>query len=164
MPTPRAASGSLEKAAPITWPSLSEIASWLYGRTRGLDTLGREARRLGVVTRKIGRELRIEPSGAVRVLEARGVTAQRATELVTQAVATRTREVPALNIQPSVRPATPTRRDDPYASMSPALTAAMREYEKQMFGASPGDMLPNNVATDIVSTEDLLRPVVGARP
>ncbi len=84
MPATRVAHVSLKKAAPIAWPSLSDLATSLYGEVRGLDTLGREVRRLRVETRKIGRELRVEPHGAVRVLEARGVTLRQATELVTR--------------------------------------------------------------------------------
>jgi hypothetical protein len=162
MRTTRTSFRRLESTAPISWPTLSELASWLYGQARGLDTLGREVRRLRVTTRKIGRELRIEPRGAVRVLEARGVTAQQATDLVTRAVETRIREVPALNVT-SARPVSTTKRDEPYGSMRPALVAAMKKYEAQMFGISPADLLTDGIPTDITSTEDLLGPVTGAR-
>ncbi len=96
MPATRAFPAFFVKAAPITWPSLSDLASQLYGRARGLDTLGREVRRLRVQTRKIGRDLRIEPWGAVRVLEARGLTVEQATTLVTRIVEARKGEVPAM--------------------------------------------------------------------
>ena len=151
MATPR-------KTAPILWPSLSDLASQLYGEARGLDTLGREVRRLHVKTRKIGRELRIEPHGAVQVLEARGLTLRQATESVARAVTTRSREVPALAMSTSMRA---DRRTDPYASMNPALSAALQEYEKRTFGTLPAALLPNDVPTDIPRTADLVRAVGG---
>lgn len=150
---------SLESTAPIAWPSLSDLASALYGHVRGLDTLGREVRRLRVRTRKIGRELRIEPRGAARVLEARGVTARQATELVARSVRARTREVPALNAKATTGSRT---QRDPYAAMGPALTAALQNYEQRMFGVSVTTLLPSDVPTDLTSTEDLARAVGGA--
>lgn len=149
----------LERAAPITWPSLSDLASSLYGSAQRLDTLGREVRRLGVTTRKIGRELRVEPLGAVRVLEARGVPVEKATELVEQAVETRTREVPTMD----TRTTTVVGQADPYASLGPDIVAAMRAYEKHTFGTSPVGLVANDVPTDIASTEDLLSAVTGDR-
>lgn len=154
MATPR-------KTAPILWPSLSNLASQLYGEARGLDTLGREVRRLHVKTRKIGRELRIEPHGAVQVLEARGLTLRQATESVARAVTTRSREVPALAMSTSSTSMRAERRTDPYASMNPALSAALQEYEKRTFGTLPAALLPNDVPTDIPRTADLVRAVGG---
>lgn len=156
MPTTRLAS---EKAPPITWPSLSDLASQMYGEVRGLDTLGREVRRLRVQTRKIGRELRVEPRGAARVLEARGLTPYQASELVARAVKTRSRRVPSLKT--SARTTTE-RRIDPYAAMSPSLTAAIQDYEQRTFGSSPATLLRSGVPTEIKSTDDLVRAVGGA--
>lgn len=157
MPT-RTVDVSLESAAPITWPSLSDLASALYGHVRGLDTLGREVRRLRVKTRKIGRELRVEPRGAVRVLEARGVTARQAMELVARSVRTRTREVPTLDAKATTVSRT---RRDPYAAMGSALTAELQSYERRMFGVSVTTLLPSDVPTDLTSADDLVRAVGG---
>jgi len=159
MPETRVARVSLDKAAPISWPNLSDLAASLYGQVRGLDTLGREVRRLRVKTRKIGRELRVEPRGAVRVLEARGVTRRHATELVTRSVQARSREVPALSVNTTT---TTERWTDPYAAMSPALSAAVRDYEERTFGTSVTALLPSDVPTDIGNADDLVRAVGGA--
>lgn len=148
------------RAPPISWPSLSDLARRLYGEGRGLDTLGREVRRLRVTTRKIGRELRVEPKGAVRVLEARGVTVDLATEVVTQAVQARSRKVPALNANANATMSEPQR--DLYAAMGPRLTAAMQAYEQRMFGMPVTTLLPREAPTDIKSTKDLLTAIGGS--
>lgn len=150
----------LRSAPPISWPSLSDLARRLYGEGRGLDTLGREVRRLGVKTRRIGRELRVEPRGAVRVLEARGVTVDRATEVVTQVVRARSREVPALNVKGNATMSEA--RGEPYAAMGPGLTAAMQAYEQRMFGTPVRTLLPHEAPTDLKSTADLLHAIGGS--
>ncbi len=150
--------GTLASAPPISWPSLSDLARRLYGERKGLDTVGREVRRLRVRTRRIGREVRVEPEGAVRVLEARGVTAEQATNIVAEVVSERSREVPVLS--GSMRTANG-RQVDPYAAMSPELAAAALAYEQRMFGTSVTELLPREAPTDIKSTEDLLAAIGG---
>lgn len=157
MPAARTVPASLAKAAPITWPSLSDLAAPLYGRARGLDTLGREVRRLGVRTRKIGRELRVEPRGAVRVLEARGVTVEQATAVVTRVVETRKGEVPAMTEQRGpgtiarIAPSTQAYRD-------PVVVAASQRYTQLQ---RPTLGLPQGRAD--FDTADLTRAITGRR-
>lgn len=153
---------TLRRTPQISWPSLSDLARRLYGERRGLDTLGREVRRLRVRTRKIGRELRVDPAGAVRVLEARGVGTQQAKEIVLRVVDERTREVPILseNTTQRTQPTTSsTRRPDPYRN--PALIAAARAYEQQMYGTSVTSLLPAEAPTDLRDTSQLLDAVRG---
>lgn len=154
MPTTKVLPTFLAKAAPITWPSLTDLASSLYRRARGLDTLGREVRRLRVQTRKIGRELRVEPRGAVRVLEARGVTVQQATAVVMRAVETRTQEVPAMAERREERKTTKTAPAQGYRN--PVVAAASRRYAQLN---RPTLVLPEGRAD--FSTDDLVRAIAG---
>ncbi|MGH2378950.1 MAG: hypothetical protein ACRDGT_10800 [Candidatus Limnocylindria bacterium] len=154
MPTTKTLMDLLAKAAPITWPSLSDLASSIYGRARGLDTLGREVRRLRVQTRKIGRELRVEPRGAVRVLEARGVTVEQATAVVVRTVEARKQEVPAMAQQKDERTVPRTAPAQGY--QNPVVAAASQRYELLH---RPRFVLPHGHAD--FGTDDLVRAVTG---
>ncbi len=145
-------------ASPISWPSLSDLARRLYGERKGLDTVGREVRRLGVRTRRIGREVRVEPEGAIRMLEARGLAAEQATNIVAEVMRKRSREVPVMS--GSVQTAS-VRQVDPYAAISAELAAAALAYEQRMFGTSVTALLPREAPTDIKSTDDLLAALRG---
>lgn len=152
MTTIRTRTTVLAKAAPITWPSLTDLASSIYGRARGLDTLGREVRRLRVRTRKIGRELRVDPRGAVRVLEARGVTVEQATEVVARGVEARRQEVPAMAQRKEKR--TAARSAPAHGYRDPVVAAASQRYEQLH---RPTLVLPQGHAD--FSTDDLMRAV-----
>lgn len=152
MPATKTLPTALVRAPPITWPSLTDLAASIFGRGRGLDTLGRDVRRLRVRTRKIGRELRVEPRGAVRVLEARGLTIERAIARVEHAVERRAREVPAMAEQDR-NPAGPrvqeTRR---YSDL--VVRSAARRYEELH---RPTFLLPQGRAT--FSTAELMQVI-----
>lgn len=156
MPTTRTITNVLAKTAPITWPSLSDLAASLYGRARGLDTLGREVRRLRVQTQKIGRELRIEPLGAVRVLEARGVTVEQATEVVARTVEARTQEVPAMAQQKEAR--TAPKAAPAHGYQNPVVAAASQRYEQLH---RPTFLLPQGRSD--FSTTELLQAIAGGQ-
>lgn len=157
MPTTNALPAALAKAVPITWPSLTDLAASLYGRARGLDTLGREVRRLRVKTRKIGRELRVEPSGAIRVLEARGLTVQQATAVVTRAVEVRRQEVPAM-AEPHEERTTTRTPTLAQRYRDPVVAAASRRYAELH---RPTLILPQGRAD--FSTDDLMREIAGGQ-
>ncbi len=157
MPATRPGFASLAKVSPIAWPSLSDLASPLYGRARGLDTVGRQVRRLRVRTRKIGRELRVEPQGAVRVLEARGVTAEQARAVVTQAVERRKKEVPAMAEQQGARTITRT-RTSAQAYRDPVVIAASQRYTQLQ---RPRLVLPQGRAA--FDSADIARAITGGQ-
>lgn len=156
MPTAKTLPAALAKAAPITWPSLTDLASAIYGRARGLDTLGREVRRLRVRTRKIGRELRVEPRGAVRVLGARGLTVEQATAVVVRTVERRKQEVPAMAQQREER--TTTRTAPARRYQNPVVAAASQRYEQLH---RPTLVLPQGRAD--FGTDELMRAVTGGQ-
>jgi hypothetical protein len=157
MPRTRTVPAAMGKAAPISWPSLTDLAASLYGRARGLDTLGREVRRLRVRTRKIGRELRVEPRGAVRVLEARGLTIERATALVMRVVEMRTQEVPGITEQDREAAAPRIQAAQRYGD--PIVRSAAERYEELH---QPTFVLPQGQAT--FSTAELTRAITGGQP
>lgn len=85
----------VSSAPEIAWPSLSDLSDGL-GARRQLDTLGREVARLRLRTAKVGRERRMEPDAAVKLLRTRGLPARNARAWVAAAVRRRLKEVPAL--------------------------------------------------------------------
>lgn len=153
MPAMRTVPRNLARVAPLAWPSLSDLALPLYGRARGLDTLGREVRRLRVQTRKIGRELRVEPRGAVRVLEARGVTAEQATAVVVRVVEKRKKKVPAMEQEPGTR-TIPQPQTAAQAYRDPVVIAASQRYAQLH---RPALVLPQGKAD--FGTDDLTRAI-----
>jgi hypothetical protein len=84
-------------APAAAWPSLSQLAAALGQRPgRELSTLSRAVRAKGLHSRRLGRERRIAPPDAVRLLVDRGVPELRATRVVEKLVEARAGAIPAL--------------------------------------------------------------------
>ncbi len=109
----------------IAWPSLSDLSASFATKRRQLDTLGRQVRRLKLRTMKIGRERRVEPEAAVRLLQTRGLPPASARAWVRRAVARRMREVPAV----AQKTQTESTIDVAAAYADPLVAAAAQRYD-----------------------------------
>lgn len=151
-------------AAPeIAWPSLSDLSAALNVGRKALDTLGRRIRALGLRTAKIGRERRVAPEDAIRLLRERGLPGEEARAWVSETIARRTRDVPLLR-----RRARPT---EPRKSRNGSQGTSRRRYPRTVANAARAFDEVNRVImaplpsgpTNIRSAEELVAAAEGGR-
>lgn len=140
------------RAPEIAWPSLSDLSGALGSKRRQLDTLGREVRRLKLRTAKVGRERRVEPEAAVKLLQKRGLPASTARAWVMRVVRRRIREVPAIG--------EPTEADTTTTSAS-AYGDPLVEAAAQRYDAVHEVVLPLPQGRADFSTEQLMEALRG---
>lgn len=144
------------RAPEIGWPSLSDLSSAFTSRRRQLDVLGRQVEELKVKTVKIGRERRVEPEGAVRLLRSRGLPAENARAWVRRVVQRRMQEVPAMAEHRQETATTTTRVSQGYSD--PVVIAAAQRYAQLH---RPTLVLPQGRAD--FNTDDLIRAMAAGQ-